>query len=99
MKFLIIRFSRSLGVRVGHIFVHITNASWSFGLNSACFLVIVLFIKGTSVFMFPLTASTSHVRWCLMRMFFLFPHSRSPPPLSLHVRNLLYIFLVNLLML
>jgi hypothetical protein len=79
MKLLTTRFSRSLGVHVGHILVPTTIINLNFGLKSVCFLGTVLFIKATSASMFLLIVCLSLAMLSLMRMFSLFRHFRVLP--------------------
>jgi hypothetical protein len=72
-------FSKSLGVRVGHILVHITIINLNFSLKSVCFSDIVLFIKATSASMFLQIVFLSLAMLYLMRLFSRFRHFRVLP--------------------
>jgi hypothetical protein len=79
MKLLTTPFSKSLGVRVGHILVHTTIINLNFGLKSVCFSDIVLFIKATSASMFLHIVFLSLAMLYLMRLFSRFRHFRVLP--------------------
>jgi hypothetical protein len=79
MKLRTTPFSKSLGVRVGHTLVHTTIVNLNFGLKSACFSDIVLFIKVTSASMFLQIVFLSLAMLSLMRLFSRFWHFRVLP--------------------
>jgi hypothetical protein len=79
MKLLNTLFSKSLVVRVGHTLVHTTIVNLNFGLKSACFSDIVLFIKATSASMFLQIMFLSLAMLSLMRLFSHFRHFRVLP--------------------
>jgi hypothetical protein len=74
MKLLTTLFSKFLGVHVGHTLVHTTIINLNFGIKSACFSDIVLFIKATSASMFLRIVCLSLAMLSLMRLFSRFWH-------------------------